>query len=425
MGDTNSQLAIVYTIIVIAVIVLLGVVGFAAYVYFKGKSNDNSASTNKPATTSSNATAKTQGIESMNKFLDFDEIVDSMIVRKKGQQYVMVIDCKGVNYDLLGADEKISIENGFTQFLNTLKFPVQLYIQTRSLNLKDSIDNYEEKIETIKEQIIKLDAQIKKEKANGRNDLVRKLEFDRKRKMNILEYGMDITEYISRMSQNRNVLQQKTYVIVTYYTSEFGGEIANYSKEEVNNIAFGELYTRAQTLIRSLASSGVTGKVINSEELAELLYIAYNRDDSELINIRKCVDAQYDSLYSTARDLMDKQKEIIESKIEEEALTLAAKSVTRADKIRKFRQEKKEEIKRRALEYVEEYKNEMTEDLYTETKRQIEKADLEEKPKTKKVADSEKVRKKKAVAQTSKKSATTETEPKKVAKKVRPTVSEV
>ena len=171
--------------------------------------------------------------------------------------------------------------------------------------------------------------------------MVRKLEFDRRRKINILEYGQDVTGYVARLSQNRNVLQQNTYVAVAYYTSEFGGEIANYSKEEINNIAFSELYTRAQTLIRGLAASGVSGRVINSEELAELLYIAYNRDDSDLISIRKSVEEQYDSLYNTAKDVLDKQKEMIEQKIDKEAMDLTSQSIAKADNILKLREENK------------------------------------------------------------------------------------
>jgi len=367
---------IIYIIIVICVILALALVGVLAYVWIRDKKRQTGNIKTEGQTTNTTSQTKLQGIESMSKFLDFDEIVDSMIVRKNGTQYVMVIQCKGINYDLLGEDEKLAVESGFTQFLNTLRFPVQLYIQTRSLNLKDSINQYTERVNAVKEEILKLDVKIKKEKANGRLDLVRKLEFDKKRKLNILEYGLDITNYVDRMSQNRNVLQQNTYVVVAYYTSEFGGEIANYSKEEVDNIAFSELYTRVQTIIRGLSAAGVSGKVINSEELAELLYIAYNRDDSELTDIRKMVDAQYDSLYNTAKDVLDKQKKMIEKKIDKEAISLTAKSITRADKILKLRQENKEEIKRRAMEYVENYRVEMTEDLYNETKKQIEKADL-------------------------------------------------
>ena len=369
---------LIYITIAICVVLIIALAVVFAYMWWKDKNKNKRPQDGQTTKSREVSQTKLQGIESMSKFLAFDEIVDSMIVRKNGTQYVMVIQCKGINFDLLGEEEKLAVENGFTQFLNTLRFPVQLYIQTRSLNLKDSIEQYNEKVNEVKDDIVKLDAQIRREKANGRLDLVRRLEFDRRRKLNILEYGMDITKYVARMSQNRNVLQQNTYVVVSYYTAEFGGEIENYSREEINNIAFSELYTRAQTLIRALSSSGVTGRVINSEELAELLYIAYNRDDSELINIKKSVEAQYDSLYKTAKDVLDKQKEMIEEKVEKEAVDLTANSITNADKIIKLRQENKEEIKRRAMQYVENYKNEMTDELYNETKKQIEKANLED-----------------------------------------------
>lgn len=377
MGTSTLE-TIIYITIIICVILTVALIGVFMYAWYKDKKKKNDMQQYSGKTSKAETETKLQGIESMSKFLDFDEIVDSMILRKGKTQYIMVIQCKGINYDLLGEEEKLAVENGFTQFLNTLRFPVQLYIQTRSLNLKDSVSQYVEKVNSVKEEILKLDAQIKKEKANGRLDLVRRLEFERRRKLNILEYGIDITNYVDRMSQNRNVLQQNTYVVVSYYTSEFGGEISNYSKEEVDNLCFSELYTRAQTLIRGLAASGVTGRVLNSEELAELLYIAYNRDDSELINIKKSVEAQYDCLYNTAKDILDKQKEMIDKKIEEEAIQLTANSITKADNILKLRRENKEEIKRRAIEYVESYRNEMTDELYNETKKQVESAELEE-----------------------------------------------
>ncbi len=80
--------------------------------------------------------------ESILEFMEFEEIVDNMIVRKNGTQYIMILQCNGVNYDLMSEDEKIAVEEGFVQFLNTLRFPIQLYIQSRTLNLRDIIDEY-------------------------------------------------------------------------------------------------------------------------------------------------------------------------------------------------------------------------------------------------------------------------------------------
>lgn len=380
----ESVQIIIYVIIAICVLLAIALAGVLIYIWIKDQKTKGNGSLIKKSGNLTNKSTdrnqtRLQGIESMSKFLDFDTVIDSMIVRKNRTQYVMVIQCKGINYDLLGEDEKLAVESGFVQFLNTLKFPIQLYIQSRSLNLKSNIDKYKERLAQVNEDIAKIDAQIKREKANGRLDLVRKLEFDRRRKLNILEYGVDITNYVARLSQNRNVLQQNTYVAISYYTSEFGGQINNYSKEEIDNIAFSELYTRAQTLISALSASGVSGKVMTSEELAELLYVAYNRDDSELISIKKSVEAQYDSLYNTAKDVMDKQKEVIEQKINQEAMHLTSKSLAKANNILKLRQENKEEIRRRAIAYVERYKGDMTEELYDETQKQIEKTDITKK----------------------------------------------
>ena len=380
MGNASGTIGLIYIIITICCIILAILIGIMLFVWWKNRnsSKDNTDIATKDSKTHGGKTSelRMQGIESMSKFLAFDQVVDNMIVRKKGEQYVMVIQCKGVNFDLLGEEEKIAVENGFVQFLNIIRFPIQLYVQTRRLNLTANIDKYTEKMNEINQQILTLDAQIKKETENGRMEIVKKLQFDKRRKENILEYGLDVTNYVARLSQNKDVLTQNTYVVLSYYKSEIGGEVQNYSKEEIDSIAFSELYTRAQTLIRGLSSCGVSGRVLNSEELAELLYVAYNRDDSEIINIKKSVNAEFDSLYNIAKDVMDKQKELIEKNIDAEAVNLTANSIRKADRIRKFRKEHQDEIKRRALNYVDAYKYDMTDELYKETKKQVEKADL-------------------------------------------------
>ena len=69
--------------------------------------------------------------QSIMDFMEFDKIEDNMIVQKKGRRYLMVVECQGINYDLMSKAEKIGVEEGFQQFLNTLRHPIQIYIQTR------------------------------------------------------------------------------------------------------------------------------------------------------------------------------------------------------------------------------------------------------------------------------------------------------
>lgn len=305
--------------------------------------------------------------ESVYKFMEFDEVKDNMIIRKNRTQYVMVIQCQGVNYDLMSEQEKIAVEEGFVQFLNTLRFQIQLYVQTRSLNLRDIIDGYKGKVKTVEQEIEQIRSKMKVAAEQGNMQALEKLKYEEKRKINILEYGADISDYIGRMSLNKNVLQQKTYVIVSYFVSELGN-VSNYSKDEIDNMCFSELYTRCQSVIRSLASCEVSGRILNSEELAELLYIAYNRDDSEVLQLSKALDAEYDALYSTSKDVLKKKEDILNQKIEEEAVELATRSIISADEqLEKEREEKEERerrIKKRALKLVDEYRDQMEDGLY-------------------------------------------------------------
>lgn len=376
MGTDNTifWIQLITAIISFTIIILGGILCLLLYKNKKAKleseeeKSDSSAENKKPA-------GKSQGKISIKKFMEFDDIVDNMIVRKNRQQYVMVVKCKGINYDLLSEDEKIAVENGFTQFLNTLRFPVQLYVQTRSLNLRDIIEVYNSKVDGLKQEVDSLDLKIKKAKMSGNIELQQRLEFDRRRKANVLAYGSDVTDYISKMSLNKNVLQQNTYVIVSYYASEIGTEINNYAKHEIDSMCFNELYIRTQSIIRGLATAEVYGRILESEELAELLYIAYNRDDAEIMQLRKALDAEYDSFYSTAPDIMQKRIEKLQNEIEQEAADLATESMLEADRIRTLERSKKHRIKERAVELVEEYREEMDKDLYIGTKAQIEKYD--------------------------------------------------
>ena len=114
-----------------------------------------------------NITRNGVGINSIYQFMEFDSISNNMIIRKNRKQYVMVIDCKGVNYDLLSEVEKEAVEVGFTEMLNTLRFPVQLYIQTRTFDLSDILDDYRRRIGDIEDQIIRINSQIEQAKNSG------------------------------------------------------------------------------------------------------------------------------------------------------------------------------------------------------------------------------------------------------------------
>ena len=148
------------------------------------------------------------------------------------------------------------------------------------------------------------------------------------------------------MSANKNVLNKKYYVIIPYFIEELGDN--NYDKQEQKNYAFSELYTRAQSVIRTLSVCGVNGRVLNSNELVELLYMAYNRDEAEVYGLDKALKAGYDELYSTAPDVVDKQMKALDKEIEMEAIEKAKQKVSevKTEKQRKLKEkrEQKEDL---------------------------------------------------------------------------------
>ncbi len=291
---------------------------------------------------SGNTATKGYNKQSINKFMEFDKIEDNMIVQKNGSRYLMVIECQGVNYDLMSAMEQTSVEEGFIQFLNSLRYPIQIYVQTRTVNLENSIANYKRRVNEIESTLRKREAEYESNRQSGlfNRDELNAQFYELTKLRNLYEYGKDIIYNTEQMSLNKNVLNKQYYIIISYYPSELGN--TNFDKEELKNIAFSELYTRCQSTIAALSASGVNGKILDSNSLVELLYMAYNRDEAEVFGLDKALAAGYDELYSTAPEVIEKKIAALDQEIEDKAVTKAEDFV---EKARTARERKLEERK--------------------------------------------------------------------------------
>lgn len=331
-------------VLVVVLIVMFLLLGILCILYFKSKNKKEentitSASTNNPKT----KTPKSYSVESVCDFMEFDKIEDNMIITKNGSKYVMVVECQGVNYDLMSEVEKNAVEEGFIQFLNTLRHPVQIYTQTRTINLESSINTYRTKVQEIEEALEKEKMKYDRMVSSGEysDDQLKAAFYELTKTTNLYEYGKDIIYSTERMSLNKNVLNQKYYIVIPYFPEELGEN--NFDKQEITNLAFSELYTRAQSIIRTLGVCGVNGRVLNSNDLVDLLYVAYNRDDAEIYGVDKAIEAGYDELYSTATDVMDKKMKALNDKIEKEAFEKANEKVIEAKSEKEQAYERKQD----------------------------------------------------------------------------------
>lgn len=273
---------------------------------------------------------KNFSVGSVFDFMEFDKIEDNMIIQKNGSRFVMVVECQGINYDLMSQAEKVSVEEGFVQFLNTLSHPIQIYTQTRKINLENSLLTYKNEVAKVEQEFSRQKTKYQAIMQNPSSTPEQKKQalYEFTKQKNLYEYGKDIIYNTEKMSLNKNILNKKYYIVIPYYSEEVGQE--NYGKDEIKEMAFSELYTRAQAIIRTLSVSGVIGRVLSSTELVDLLYVAYNRDESETYGVDKALKAGYDELYSTAPDFMDQKMKILDDQISREAFELANNKVIEA-----------------------------------------------------------------------------------------------
>ncbi len=342
LNNVNSLITIL-TIIIAVIVVLLGIL---ALVYFrsnsKKKTKEEKIEKSQDEKDIKNEKIKTFTVESVMDFMEFDRVEDNMIIEKNGSKFIMIIECQGINYDLMSEVEKNAVEEGFIQFLNTIRHPIQIYVQTRTINLENSLQNYKERVKQIEENFQKQEANYKEMQSSGNytKEQVQKAYYELTKQRNLTEYGKDIIYSTEMMSLNKNVLNQKYYIVIPYYPEELGQN--DFDQEEIKNMAFTELYTRCQSAIRTLSACEVNGKILTSDELVELLYVAYNRDEQEVFGLDKALRAGYDELYSTAPDVLDKKMQTLDKKIEAEAIKKANEKVAEAQSAKARALERKE-----------------------------------------------------------------------------------
>lgn len=373
-------------VVLIILIIVLALVYLSISIKEKNNKKENKQKEASEEENTKEKIAKSYTKESIFNFMEFEKIEDNMIIQKNGKRFLMVIECQGINYDLMSDLEKTAVESGFIQFLNTLREPIQIYIQTRTINLEDSLKGYKEKLKKIENDLNVKETKYKAMLEDGKYTAkqLRNQEMEIKRQRNLYDYGRDIIFNTERMSMNKNVLRKKYYLVLSYYYSDTDNE--KLVESEIKEAAFSDLYTKCQSTIRALALSGVNGKVLDSYDLVDLLYNAYNRDEAENYGIEKAEKAGYDNLYVTAPDILDKKMKAIDKTIQEKGLEVAEEAVKYANEYLLKEIEEKEEsledlIAELANDLIEENKEYFGEEVTKKAKERVKKVSTKEESK--------------------------------------------
>lgn len=192
---------------------------------------------------------------STQQFLPIKEIKEGTVILKDGSMRAGLI-VSSINFALKNEDEKDSIISSYQSFLNSLEFPVQIMIRSRQLHLDKYITSLEEAYDKQTNELLRLQT---------------------------AEY----VSFVQELLEYANIMEKRFFVIIPYYPlgvekvgffkKLLGTNAGAISSFETNKM---ELTQRVDHVISGLSSVGLRCVALNTEDLIELFYTAYNPDTS-------------------------------------------------------------------------------------------------------------------------------------------------
>jgi len=196
------------------------------------------------------------------EFIPIKEIRDDVFILKDGSLH-MILMASTLNFALKSEEEQNAIIMQYQNFLNSLDFSVQFFIQSRKLNTDSYI------------------AMLSEAEKNQDNELM---------KIQTKEY----IEFIKNFVKMSNVMAKAFYISIPYSTAAMevkksfvGNLMGGFSKKTAGQLSdrFEEnkiqLQQRADIVSQGLARVGVRVAPLNTEELIELFYELFNPGEKE------------------------------------------------------------------------------------------------------------------------------------------------
>lgn len=244
------------------------------------------------------ATQDTLPFESIEIFSPDDPT--GLILKKDKRTFVGVVEVYGINYNLLDVEERELLEKSFELLLNGIDYPIQLFIQSRKIDIENYKKQYEDRLAVLKKSLDKTIDKINffKETKPESEELHELIEKGKKIESQY-RYGVQLKDYIVDRCQQKNMLERRYYIAIshTFNPSKFK---ENLTREEILSNAFFDIDNKASSLIGALQRAKLDGKLLTGQELAELLYIAYNKADSEHYRLENAFNSRFSHLYTTA-----------------------------------------------------------------------------------------------------------------------------
>jgi hypothetical protein len=188
---------------------------------------------------------------STQDFIEIESLHDDVVKLKDGS-CVLLVEVAAVNFWLLAGEEQSAIISAFASFLNSLSFPIQILILSKKMNISHYLDVVEKKKETT---------------TNSR----------------LATLLSHYHGFIKNIVKKNTILEKRFFCVVPFSPLELGASglnLKNTSTTYIVTRAKTSLYPKRDHLLRILSRAGLTGKVLQSQEIAELFFNLYNPSSS-------------------------------------------------------------------------------------------------------------------------------------------------
>jgi hypothetical protein len=198
--------------------------------------------------------------------LQIAEIRDGIVIMNDGS-FRAVVMVKSINFDLMSPQEQEAVEYAYQGFLNSLYFPIQIFLRSQKVDLGP----YIEKLDKIR------------------------TEHDNMLLALLME---DYIGYIGSLSQQTNIMDKKFYLVIPFFpvidmqkgldqSKNFLKGLGGVFKPKEQHVTINEadlenakteLRNRVQAVLAGLLQCSVQGLPLDTQELIELYYDTYNPD---------------------------------------------------------------------------------------------------------------------------------------------------
>ncbi len=203
--------------------------------------------------------------EATQAFVPIKEVRDGIIILKDGSLRAMVM-ASSINLALKSQDEQVAIIGQFQNFLNSLEFTVQFFVESRDLDIRPYIALLEERYAATLDELMKIQ---------------------------IREY----IAFIKDFTERANIMTKNFFIVVPYDPALIarGGGVAgavgsllpggNTQATVLTDEQFEQYRTqieeRLAVIEQGLVRTGVRVVTLGTEEIIELFYKLFNPGELE------------------------------------------------------------------------------------------------------------------------------------------------